>query len=391
MRRLAILPHFFALALLAFFSVRLIANLRFLHVTRHNVRQPIRGFPRVSVLIPARNEVATISNCVTSLLQQRYPNLEILVLDDGSTDGTSQVLDTLKAEYPELTVIHTAGAIPLGWNGKSHACYQLAMRATGDWLLFTDADTAHMPGSIEQGLAQAAVLNAALVSVFPYQRAVTWSERIIVSFIIDFLPLVAVDLEAIWRGRSRRIVANGQYLLAHARSYHATGGHLSIARALVDDFALARRFRAMGFPVALVDGTSMMECRMYRSFREVLDGFSKNLLDALTLSTSLSGFSRLRAFLKAPLFAWCYACLFVIPFFHVISRKFTMLATLEIVWLLVLRALVGLRFRRPSDEILTTPLAAWGTMAIGVRAIYRRWRKRPITWKGRIINAESEL
>jgi len=388
-----LVSHLMALSLLARMSLRLIVNLRFLQAARRIPSLPACPLPHVSVLVPARNEAATIGACVTSLLSQTYPKMEVLVLDDGSTDGTSQQLDALKSLYPQLTVIYTTNNPPSGWNGKSYACHRLAQRATGEWLLFTDADTIHAPTSVERGVIQACALHADLLSAFPSQRVETWSERFLVSFVMNFLPLTTINLAAMWRGRSRHLLANGQYLLARAQTYNALGGHAAIAHALVDDFALARRFSVGGYTVALVDGTPMLECRMYRSFREVWEGFSKNLLIALTSSpaffspaasaTSL-GRNVLANLLRAPLFAWGYACVFVLPFVRMLRCEQRSVAIFEACWLLLLRSVVARHLKRPPDEIVTTPLAAWGVMAISLGALFRRWRGQRIAWKGRL-------
>ena len=373
-----LLPHLTALVTLALLSLRLLSNLQFLRMARTQASQPATRMPRVSVLVPARDEAASIAACVTSLLDQRYVDLELVVLDDGSTDGTGDILDTLAMRDSRLTVSHTSEELPPGWNGKSYACHRLSQLATGEWLLFTDADTIHAPESIMWGVRQALALDVALLSAFPRQRTQTWSERILVSFIIDFIPLLTINFTALWRGRRTRIAANGQYLLAHAATYRSFGGHAQIHHALVDDFALANQFSAHGHGIALVDGGAMLTCRMYHNVHEVWNGFSKNLLGAL----SASPFDWKTLWI-APLFAWIYACLFVLPFVHLAASDQRTLAAVEICWLLLLRGLVVWRLRRPADELLTTPLAAWSVMALGIAAVYRRARNERIEWKGR--------
>lgn len=376
MKDFRLVTHATAVLVLALLSVRLWRNLRFLR----RVRQPaaLSGYPRVSVLVPARNEARTITACVTSLLRQDYPDFEVIVLDDASTDSTGAQLDALAARFPQLNVRHSMEDVPAGWNGKSYACHRLAQQASGDWLLFTDADTAHTPHSIRRGVEQALHLNAALLSVLPYQQTGSWSERLLVSFIVDFLTLLGLDLE----GRGGRVAANGQYLLVRADAYHKAGGHAAIAGELVDDFALAKLMQANVYKTALVDGTDMVRCRMYHSAGEVWNGFSKNLMLALALSSTAN---QPRGWFL--LFGWAYACLFVLPFVFALIGLDRRLALVEIGWLGLLRALVGRQLKRPNAEIFTTPLAAWGVMALGLSAVARRWRARPVMWKGRTYKA----
>ena len=125
---------------------------------------------------------------------QDYSNFEIIVLDDASTDDTSFQLDRLADASPRLKVIQSAETPSDGWNGKSYACSRLADHATGEWLLFTDADTRHTPQSLARGIATALALYVDLLSVMPYQSTVTWSESLLVSFILDFLVLIGLDL-----------------------------------------------------------------------------------------------------------------------------------------------------------------------------------------------------
>jgi chlorobactene glucosyltransferase len=379
LRWLKIAWHFSSLLLLPILTYRLWCNLRFLRWAREAAVPIIVAYPKVSVLVPARNEVDTISACVTSLMEQDYLNIEVIVLDDASTDGTGEKLDTLVQQYPKLKVIHANDNLPDGWNGKSYACQRLAECTTGDWLLFTDADTEHLRQSITLGVAQAQTLDVAMLSAFPYQITRSWSERILVSFIIDFLPLIGLDFAGIWRGSNDSTAANGQYLLMRRADYRALGGHAAIGHELVDDVALARHFQSRGRKIALVDGSAMLQCRMYHDVRQVWAGFSKNILLGLSTS-SLTGRPR---WLALP-FAWGFACLFVTPFLLLFLDRNKCLVLLEIGWLALLRGITNEQLQRPRSEIPTTPLAAWGVLALGLRAIYRRWRSSKITWKGRL-------
>ncbi|MEP7292372.1 MAG: glycosyltransferase family 2 protein, partial [Chloroflexota bacterium] len=223
LRWLKIAWHITSLLLLPLLTFRLWRNLRFLRWAREQAAPIAVPYPKVSVLVPARNEAGTISACVHSLMNQDYLNIELIVLNDGSSDGTGEKLNNLAQRYPRLKVIHAQDDLPEGWNGKSYACQRLAERATGDWLLFTDADTEHTRQSIALGVAQARALEVALLSTFPYQITRSWSERILVSFIIDFLPLIGLDFAGIWRGTSASTAANGQYLLVRAMDYRALG------------------------------------------------------------------------------------------------------------------------------------------------------------------------
>jgi len=376
-RLFALVSHITALAVLAVLTSRLRRNLRFLRRARE-LSPWTASSPLVSVLVPARNEAQTIVSCIESLAAQDYPDFEVMALDDQSSDETGALLDELAARHTNLIVLHGNEEPPAGWNGKSYACFRLAARAAGEWLLFTDADTLHTPTSIAQGIAQAEGLNVDLLSAFPRQVTGSWSERVVVSFILDFLPLVGLELTAVWRGESGRTAANGQYLLVRAAAYRAVGGHKAVSNALVDDFVLAKHVRSNGYRIALVDGTSMLNCRMYHGAREVWDGFSKNILLALQTSSAEK-----RPRWKGLVFAWGYACVFVLPFYHLLFSDHKSLSLLVIGWLGILRAIVNRRFTRPCIEVAATPLAAWTVMAFGLNALFRRIRGRKIAWKGR--------
>jgi len=232
--------------------------------------------PRVSILIPVRNEIGNVVPCLGSLLSQDYPEFEVLVLDDDSTDGTGEKLAQLVAQDRRLTVLR-GRSLPEGWLGKHWASQQLAEAATGELLLFTDADTRHQPGMLRAAVAALEAEKADLLSGFVRQEVVSWGERLTVPAVFwcffSFLPL-GLAHRVWWPGLS---LTNGQFMLFRRRAYEAVGGHAAVRDNPVDDIALGQRVKAQRLCWRAVDAGEFIECRMYRSFREVLEGFTKNL------------------------------------------------------------------------------------------------------------------
>jgi chlorobactene glucosyltransferase len=236
---------------------------------------PVRT-PRVSVLVPARDEEAQIGDCVRSLLAQEHPDFEVVVLNDHSTDRTGEILAALASGDARLRVL--AGAdLPPGWLGKHWACQQLAEASDGELLLFTDADTRHGPHSILHGVAALESEEADLLTALPHEETVTWAERLIVPVvpwaILTFLPLAI----AYRRPSPALSAAIGQYMLFRRRAYDRIGGHAAVRSDPVDDIALARRIKAHGLRWRLADASHDVRCRMYQEADQVFEGFSKNL------------------------------------------------------------------------------------------------------------------
>ncbi|HSJ52205.1 MAG TPA: glycosyltransferase, partial [Anaerolineae bacterium] len=258
-------------------------------------------FSKVSVLVPARNEEANIERCIRSLLSQDYPDFEVLALDDESTDRTRAILDSLAGCDPRLRVLD-GRPLEAGWSGKNWACAQLAARAAGALLFFTDADTFHRPGALRAMVTALEGERADLLSGFPRQEVLTWGEKLIVPFfswvMYCFTPLglgYRVKLPAL-------SCAVGQMLLIRRTAYEETGGHGAVRSSIVEDLALARRFAALGYRWRMMRAAHLVSCRMYRGGREAFAGLSKNLFAAF-------GF-RLVPFL----FAWLWLLvLFVKP------------------------------------------------------------------------------
>ncbi len=242
--------------------------------------------PRVSILLPARNEELNIRPCVLSLLNQDYPHYQVVVLDDNSTDDTLKILRSIGGYEDRLRIIE-GEPLPEGWVGKNWACHQLAGAADGDLLLFTDADTRHQEGALREAVAFMFGENLEVLSVIPRQEVVTLSEKLLVPIflwsILSFLPLFLA-----YRLKARMLSATvGQFMIFRREAYFRLGGHESVKEAVVDDLAIGRRAKACGLRWRLVKGSEYVSCRMYRNLREVNEGFSKNLFSVFNYNLPL--------------------------------------------------------------------------------------------------------
>jgi glycosyltransferase involved in cell wall biosynthesis len=228
----------------------------------------------ISAIIPARNEEAAIARAVESVAAQ--PGVaEVIVVDDQSSDGTAAVLRDLSARIPKLKVF-AAGELPRGWVGKNHAAAVGAAAAGGDWLLFTDADTFHLPGSAERALCDAADYDAALVSYSPEQEMTTFWERALIPFVYCRLA-ARFSFARINDPRQPDAAANGQFLMIRRDAYDAVGGHAAIAGEILEDVALARKVKGRGFGIYFAAPSGVVRTRMYRSLGAMWQGWTKNL------------------------------------------------------------------------------------------------------------------
>lgn len=236
----------------------------------------------VSAIIPARNEEATIARVVESLAPQSEIG-EIIVVNDQSNDLTRPTLDQLASRIDKLKIIDTDG-VPQGWIGKNHAVCLGAAAAGGEWLLFTDADTFHLPGSTNRALADAAAHEADMLSYSPVQETHSIWERALIPLVYCRLA-TKYSFDRINRPELPDAAANGQFILIRRDVYVAVRGHASVAAELVEDVALARRVKQAGYKLYFASGAGVIRTRMYRSFQEMWQGWTKNLFPLMGGST----------------------------------------------------------------------------------------------------------
>ncbi len=342
--------------------VVILSNIALLRRARQHALPP--RWPRVSILVPARDEAGNIRDCARSLLAQDYPDFELLVLDDQSSDGTRVILDALATDDARLRVL-VGSPTPENMLGKNWACAQLARQAGGELLLFTDADTRHAPGALRALVAALLGENADLLSGFPRQEVGSWGERLLVPF-FSWATLAFIPLWLAYRLRLPALSsAVGQILLFRRAAYEQIGGHTALGLSPVDDLALARHVKASGLRWRLAAVADLVTCRMYRSGREAFEGFSKNYFAAFG--------SRLLPFLFV--FAWLLM-LFWLPFVLLVLRTLGADSGVPVEALLLCAGLGLLTWmlpyialRLPARLALLYPLVVLASAVVALRSL----------------------
>lgn len=354
----------------ALFIVGLTTLSNVIFFPRLGQRRPARvgTAPIVSVLIPARDEGAVIGDTIRAWLAQRDATFELILLDDQSSDGTADVAIGAAGGDPRLRVIH-GRPLPPGWLGKNWACHQLSEAATGEVLLFTDADVRWSPDALASLLGDMGRLSADMLTVWPTQQTVSWSERLVVPLmalaILGYLPIIAVHYLP-W---SVFAAANGQCLAFKREAYDRVGGHQAVAGAVVEDVMLARRVKAAGLQLRMVDGNRLVGCRMYRDWPAVRDGFAKNILSGHGGSVLF--------LLVSTVFHWV---VFVLPWLlWPLNGWFAAIAAAGI----TIRALTAAFTHQRVVDAVLMPVSVVLMTLIASRAIWWHYRGGPL-WKGRV-------
>lgn len=239
--------------------------------------------PLVTAIIPAKDEEGTLAECLTSVCTQDYPNLEIIVVDDRSTDRTGSIAREFAANDGRVRLL-TIDELPPGWTGKTHALQVAADQARGDWFWFLDSDTRHAPENLAIVMEYARQRGAALASLLPEMRCETFWENVVQPLagivLMQSYPLFRVNDD-----RTSLAFANGQYILIKRSAYEAAGGHRAVRDRFVEDIRLAARVKALGLPIRVAVAQGIGSTRMYESLDQLIRGWSRILYDALGRSS----------------------------------------------------------------------------------------------------------
>ena len=329
---------------------------------------PATTTPAVSVLIPARNEALHIGPAVAAVLGNLGCELELLVLDDHSTDATPSILAAIRD--PRLRVI-SGPSLPPGWSGKQHACASLAREAQHPLMVFVDADVVLAPDALSRmaGVMQRQP-ELGLASGFPRQITRSWSEWLL----LPLIHLLLLGYRPQILDRDPRIAGFaagcGQLFIVRRDAYRRTGGHAIIRASMHDGLKLPRAFRAAGFATGLFDATHFARCRMYTRFGEVWEGLSKNATEGMATRRAL------------PLWTLLLGGGHVLPFpLAMLSPGPVSFAACALS--LGLRVLLGMRFRQDPRGVLLSPLGVALMLVLQWNALFRAARGRPATWRGR--------
>lgn len=368
------------------FLINLILNLRSLKTPRRNSKIP-NPAPLISVMVPARDEEANIGACLESLQKQDYPNYEVLVLDDNSADNTVSIVSDM-ADGDNRIRLYSGESLPEDWAGKPFACYQLARRARGDWLLFVDADTIHAPHMLRSVLSIATELKTSLLSGFPRQLANSFPQKVAIPVlyfvILSWLPLW-------WLHRSRKpkpSLAIGQFLLFPRDDYWKMGGHEAVKSRILEDVWLGIEINRKGGRHVAIDLSPVVSCNMYRSIGAMWEGFIKWMY-------SVAAMSRLGLF--AMLVAGYF--FFLAPFYWLWNEYITLSAPsvwrgiliFQVAVILLMRGLIDNRFKEPVVSAILHPFGFAFLVASALYAGGKQIVGAGVSWKKRFYGRESTV
>ena len=345
-----------------------------------------RLLPPVSVLIPARNEEHSIAAAIRSILASRGVELELIVLDDGSTDRTAEIVQALAEEDLRLR-LETAPPLPEGWNGKQHACWHLASLATHDVFCFVDADVRVGEEAIYRMVSEINYVERdeperALVSGFPRQETHTLLEKLLIPLIhfvlLGYLPFLNANKS------SAAAAGCGQFMMVRREPYFSSGGHSANPATMHDGLILPRLFRRKGFRTSVYDMSRDASCRMYANSGDVWRGLVKNATEGMASPLRLPIFTILLFLgqvIPIPVMFWAYEVQHRVLF--AVALLAYELAFMAMVLDYGMRFFCAWRYKQSWLSAFLHPLGVLILLALQWYAFFRKLLRRPSVWKQR--------
>jgi len=337
----------------------------------------LQSYPKVTILIPARNEENNIKKVIESSLKQNYPSFEVIVLDDNSTDKTYEIARNYEATNSNFKIIK-GDKLPDGWFGKNWACYQLANNASGETLIFTDADNFFENDAVIKTVSILKQYDLDMFSVFPQQITTTFWEKLIIP-IIDLIVYSGLILKtSYYFPFSLFAAANGQWIAFKKSSYEELGGHSSVKNQIVEDVALARFFKKNKKKILVGAGTGVIYGKMYDNFKQIWSGLSKNLF-------GLTDFKTIPFFII--LILMLLVC--VVPYFLLFTlTNYFILILFIIILNIIWRVLLAINFKHNIlYSTLLHPISILLITIIGINSFLKSkfgvlsWKEREIILK----------
>lgn len=339
--------------------------------------------PKVSVVIPARNEARNIERCLRSVLSNDYPSFDVVVVDDQSSDGTGDIARSIAAGDSRARVIET-GAPPQGWFGKQWACQTGASATDGAIVLFADADTVQSSDLITRSVNTIQRRSADLFSILGRQELGSFWERLIQPQIFGIMSVRYGGTESITGSRFvADKIANGQCLFVRRDTYDALGGHALVKSHVADDLMMAQRYFARGKRVVAAEGLNQLSTRMYTSLGELVRGWGKNVFAGGRDAVPLGAFGRVIfpfLLLSAPLFSLVPAVVLVLGLFVSLPQGVFLWAVIAQVALILWWAYVYREIGESPVYALISPVGAGVIFYIFLRAALRGQK---VVWKDR--------
>lgn len=321
----------------------------------------------VSILIPARNEEKNITDCINKCLDQSYPNKEIIVLNDNSTDSTKELLQ----KFSNHIKIIDGAELPEGWLGKNWACHQLSLQAKGKYFLFIDADVRLNEKAVEAAINEINLSETGMLSVFPTQQIKSFSEWLIVP-LMNWLLLGLLPLALVYKSKHKSFVAaNGQFMLWRKDTYHSIGGHSAVKAKIVEDMEFARLCKLNGIKIKTLLGNELVFCRMYSNLGEAMNGFSKNFFPGFNINS----FSFL-------IFVLLISIASVYPFFAWNNFANSSILLIEVVLSRIFISLISKQ--NILINIFLHPVQMIFVLVVGFISVYKTHNKK-LEWKERKI------